>query len=417
MHDVKSKQKPIITHHLQKVDSPKKRFEFFSRPTNTQFAAFDDLTNVYLVFRGTEGFTIPNGIADWCNNVRAMDVDFTEGAGQVHKGFYDCFRSVKADIDAYLGAQERRSRNIIVCGHSLGGAVATLAAAYIRKNLADRVMLYTFASPRAGDSAFVDYFTGTKPVIAYRVVNTGDIVPLFPPPGADIRYTMYPAALPLGGVAGLVMVSADYDGRPYMHFGKTVLLKKTGTDTASLVVDPPDDTPLFELALGDYTDWWSLTGVGLIAAAGKMIVGEHEMPNYLALLGMELKRAAGLYMEAEQAGREQAGLERLDLYVQQLKREEQRLILESYLQQGVMRPDATAVRTGPRISAAYRQKEGFAREALAVLQSRRTALERLQAHARNPDSLARYIAGRAMDGYLYREIRFQYDALCGRCRR
>ena len=44
---------------------------------------------------------------------------------------------------------------VIVSGHSMGGAVATMAAAEFVSNLQlDNVWLYTFGSPRTGDYSF-----------------------------------------------------------------------------------------------------------------------------------------------------------------------------------------------------------------------------------------------------------------------
>ena len=76
---------------------------------------------------------------------------------------------------------------VVVTGHSLGGAVATLATAYIRKAgyAAD---LYTYGSPRVGNDAFVAFVTD-QPGAEYRVTHTDDPVPRLPPIALNYRHT------------------------------------------------------------------------------------------------------------------------------------------------------------------------------------------------------------------------------------
>ncbi len=76
---------------------------------------------------------------------------------------------------------------VVVTGHSLGGAVATLATAYIRKAgyAAD---LYTYGAPRVGNDAFVAFVTD-QPGGEYRVTHTDDPVPRLPPIALNYRHT------------------------------------------------------------------------------------------------------------------------------------------------------------------------------------------------------------------------------------
>jgi Lipase (class 3) len=71
--------------------------------------------------------------------------------------------------------------SIEVTGHSLG---APLAAYYVAENaLVHKIRtpaLYTFASPRVGDSDFVNVFNSLG-LTSWRIVNQQDIVPRLPP--------------------------------------------------------------------------------------------------------------------------------------------------------------------------------------------------------------------------------------------
>ncbi len=72
---------------------------------------------------------------------------------------------------------------MIVTGHSLGGALATLAAADIRKIddpwYSVNTELYTYGSPRIGNEATARFLT-EQSKYSYRVTSMHDIVPRVP---------------------------------------------------------------------------------------------------------------------------------------------------------------------------------------------------------------------------------------------
>ena len=59
--------------------------------------------------------------------------------------------------------------------------MASLNADILFKNGYDVYGLYTFTSPRPGDAGFAETLNDTIIGPHYRVANTGDIVPYFPP--------------------------------------------------------------------------------------------------------------------------------------------------------------------------------------------------------------------------------------------
>jgi pimeloyl-ACP methyl ester carboxylesterase len=102
------------------------------------------------------------------------------GAGQgyfVHRGFQKALEEVWADVSKHLDElrAEKPDRKFWFTGHSLGAALATLAA-----DRHEHVNgLYTFGSPRVGNRKFSEQFRpGT-----YRFVNNNDIVTRVPPFG------------------------------------------------------------------------------------------------------------------------------------------------------------------------------------------------------------------------------------------
>jgi triacylglycerol lipase len=79
---------------------------------------------------------------------------------------------------------------IVVCGHSLGGALATLLLADVAANTPLKPQAWTFASPRVGDAAFAACY-GRLSTVSWRIYNLPDIVPYFP---VDVLDSYQPVA-------------------------------------------------------------------------------------------------------------------------------------------------------------------------------------------------------------------------------
>jgi hypothetical protein len=102
----------------------------------------------------------------------------------VHEGFAKAYNELEFEL---LEAFQQLSCNrASVAGHSLGGAVAALAAFRLRTELKIPVSpVYLFAMPRVGNDAFVDHFVtaalekGTLPA-AWRIINDKDPIPRLP---------------------------------------------------------------------------------------------------------------------------------------------------------------------------------------------------------------------------------------------
>jgi len=134
-----------------------------------------DEKSLYIVFRGTES------THDWLTN---SDVDqVNHSYGKVHSGFEKLYNQMAGTIGSTVA--KNTGFKIVVAGHSLGGSLATLAAFSLS---AFNPTLYTFASPRVGDTDFAKNFNGAVPN-ANRIINTEDIVPTLPlPVCADTEY-------------------------------------------------------------------------------------------------------------------------------------------------------------------------------------------------------------------------------------
>ena len=69
---------------------------------------------------------------------------------------------------------------IIVAGHSLGGAMATIAALELQLKYNKVTALYAFGCPRIGNENYA-HFVDLKINDRFRVVHNRDLVPHLPP--------------------------------------------------------------------------------------------------------------------------------------------------------------------------------------------------------------------------------------------
>ncbi|MGI2112686.1 lipase family protein [Shewanella frigidimarina] len=123
-----------------------------------------------LAFRGTAGM---------CDALTDLHCGVTSGPNNqlVHSGFNRTFNSMKPQIATLL---EKLGNKPIHCvGHSLGGALANLAAIWIRKTFKIPVKLYTFGSPRVGFAPYAIQAETSLSAI-YRAVHRSDPVPMVP---------------------------------------------------------------------------------------------------------------------------------------------------------------------------------------------------------------------------------------------
>ncbi len=161
-------------------------FEDFA--TNTQaFAAYDAETDSTIVsFRGTAG------LKDILQDAKLiLDPAANFGEGRVHRGFSQQTNALIPDIINYLGTFNVGS-NILVAGHSLGGADAMLFTAHANRHHFPVAQLHTIGQPRTGNAAFVNSFESSSAQTNYvRVVNNHDIIPAVPPASLSYRHGGY----------------------------------------------------------------------------------------------------------------------------------------------------------------------------------------------------------------------------------
>tara|TARA_B110000285_G_scaffold71230_1_gene82073 strand:+ start:19343 stop:20122 length:780 start_codon:yes stop_codon:yes gene_type:complete len=181
---------------------------------------------IILVFRGTE----PNEMKDVMADINIIPrIPANEKQGIVHSGFALALDKIWPQVESYLDGIYQEGDCIYISGHSLGGALATVAAA--RSKYVCQV--YTYGQPRVGSKKYAD---NVKSRI-YRHVRGCDIVP----------------SIPFGIV--------------YKHTGLIIVVDKL-TKTCYSV---PSASKLARIRLGQY--WKNILSIS-------NLVGDHDIMGY-----------------------------------------------------------------------------------------------------------------------------------------
>lgn len=136
------------------------------------FCASNDST-LLICFRGTDS------TSDWLADAMSAKVALQGLDGKVHTGFLRTLLVVCDDVFDILRnlMLDGGGLRILVCGHSLGGAMATLFASRCKYFIH---LVCTFGSPRVGDAEFAERFNKRFKSHSLRFVNNNDAVARVP---------------------------------------------------------------------------------------------------------------------------------------------------------------------------------------------------------------------------------------------
>lgn len=171
----------------------------FDRVGTQCFVAHNERFAV-VAFRGTESGArslkeLRQVVFDVQDDSHFLLTPFGAG-GRVHRGFLGALEAVWEDADGFRGLRSHLAglagRPLWFTGHSLGAAVATVAAVLCEQSGMRVSGLYTYGSPRVGDAEFADSFRGFFPGDAgrdyQRFANERDIVTVVPPEPFGYRH-------------------------------------------------------------------------------------------------------------------------------------------------------------------------------------------------------------------------------------
>ncbi|MBC3373014.1 lipase family protein [Pseudomonas sp. SWRI92] len=359
--------------------------------TDTQAFITHNDEVILIAVRGTAQM-----LADGLRDADALQVPFEEGLGKVHRGFYGAAKKSTAFVTDYLD-RFYAGQKLLICGHSLGGAVALLLAEMLRlRPERFNIQLYTYGAPRAADASFVK---NAEPLVHYRMVNHNDPIPSVPGSWMDTKTSVYGTGLALTFVnvpAGFsVFVAGIYNwtGEPYGHHGTLrhfLPVEFSRRERSSILWTPGCDTltqhAACEIALQHRHGLPDRPGV----LAQLFQAGNHLMTSsYVPACWATLRR----WQEAQESGgslvtpREYERIEQSLAQVTQQLRNERRHILA--------RPDAYVRAHQPIIEALSREVDK-----VQATHARLTALSTLPVNPKdvygslseNPDPLAQNLA-------------------------
>jgi len=135
---------------------------------------------VVLAFAGTDP-----GI--WQN----LATDFTplpRAGSDIHEGFRLAAAAAKSEVEQAIQLSQQQQKPLFICGHSLGAALAALAAKLVIERRSPLSAVYAFGMPRVGGEGFAATYDSSLGELTFRLVHGIDLVAAVPPSRAGFRH-------------------------------------------------------------------------------------------------------------------------------------------------------------------------------------------------------------------------------------
>lgn len=204
--------------------------------TRTEITGFGYIAQGVGTFRG-QALVALRGTDSLADGLTDATIGAATGptGSAVHSGFNTTWNSFAPSVQTFF--RSHRPPVIHCVGHSLGGALATLAADYLSANTGALVELYTFGSPRVGGLAFARELsrrlTSDRIHRVYHPADPVAMVPLFP--FLHLPFSGHGVSLPCDTTARISpdahrMISSYLPGVANMSWSQ---LRANGTQTLS----------------------------------------------------------------------------------------------------------------------------------------------------------------------------------------
>jgi pimeloyl-ACP methyl ester carboxylesterase len=144
--------------------------------TDTQAVVIELPDCRIVAFRGTSNLRDFITDAEFWRETLVVEADGADC--QVHRGFLAAYESIIEELAAHLRGQPQLP--LFITGHSLGGALAILAALELQRQKFPIVQVYTFGQPRVGNGAFKRLYEWSLGAQTFRVVFEEDCIARIP---------------------------------------------------------------------------------------------------------------------------------------------------------------------------------------------------------------------------------------------
>lgn len=159
---------------------------------NTQAYVATNDEHIVVAFRGTEAPTSIEGLKDWLLTDAMNLLIVPEGrlgtdlaaagvGARFHQGFVNAIADIWDPVFQNVDIEMRKSeRPLWITGHSLGGALAMIAAWLFQRRMINVHQVYTFGAPMVGNDLAAKAYDRELRGKVFRYVNGPDPVPLLP---------------------------------------------------------------------------------------------------------------------------------------------------------------------------------------------------------------------------------------------
>jgi triacylglycerol lipase len=146
---------------------------------DTQVLIAADDKKIIVAYRGTQS------ARNWQTNFNLIRFNSPSPiGGNVHLGFHNAAQKLWPEVSKTICEFQQNKQPIWFTGHSLGGAISTISAAYYYAENKDQIKPcighYSFGEPRCGDAAFSQAFEQIN-IPSFYVINCNDPVPVILP--------------------------------------------------------------------------------------------------------------------------------------------------------------------------------------------------------------------------------------------
>jgi len=179
-----SSQLAYETGKPQTIDAVGKTWRFtsispFSKQKVDMVASFDTTgilgeraDAIILAFAGTDP-------AVWETLATDFNIRLTKDT-DTHIGFQAALDAARPEIDRAIAMSQQTGKCLYVAGHSLGAALAALAADIAASSGSPPKAVYTFGMPRVGGERFQGAYNAKLGPVTYRLVHGVDVVARVP---------------------------------------------------------------------------------------------------------------------------------------------------------------------------------------------------------------------------------------------